>query len=130
MAYAGIGAVLNKTGNAVGALENYLKSEAILEERLKSDPTNVFRQGDLRFVSIDMGRVYKKLAADRQLPLERQIEYWREGRSSLQRGLDIYLDHTKRGLRSSGPLVNPEEVAREIAECDEALARLSQSSSL
>jgi len=54
----------------------------------------------------------------------RKIERWREGRSWYQKSLNIYLEMRSRGTLRGADSGKPDEIGRQISDCDAALAKL------
>jgi non-specific serine/threonine protein kinase/serine/threonine-protein kinase len=136
LAYFEYANLLTKSGNASGALEYYRKVAAIRETMSEADPTNIRDRRDLAVSYSKLGEVCVMLALDSK-PTTRKIAAWREARSWYQRSLDIVVEIRDRGLLSAtgiqiGAMMGPsslkvENISRDIAKCDDAIAKLQAS---
>jgi hypothetical protein len=102
----------------------YRKSVAIVEALSATDPTNAVARRDAAYCYSSFGDVHAMLASKAKASVGEQIERWRQARSWYQRSLSVTLDMRRRGILRSSDADEPDKLARRIAECDAALAKL------
>jgi tetratricopeptide (TPR) repeat protein len=119
-----IGAVQVELGDPSAAMTNLGKSLAIHDAELAADPSNVIVQTRMALAAAGMGTVYALRASAERRPARDRIRDWREARSMYQRAFDVWEDLRKRGSTTGDDAARPAGLAREIAGCDAALARL------
>jgi hypothetical protein len=61
------------------------------------------------------------MATEAKTPASARTENWREARAWYQRSLAIWLDMRSKNALSPADASKPEDLARRIAQCDEAL---------
>lgn len=124
--YRRLGETLEKIGDNLEAIASYRRAAMFNEKFLAANPTNALVRSALATEYFKLGKQYAMLASDTKTPRSKRLDHWREARSWYQRSLDTLLE-----LRASGALaasyavsyaVKPDEVTREIARCDAALA--------
>jgi len=100
------------------------KALAVHESNLPRDPSNVMVRAQIADSAAGLGKVYSvfgsrgKSAADR-------TRNWREARAWYQKAHDLWLGLRNQGATTGTEAAKPDELAREIARCEEALAKLS-----
>jgi non-specific serine/threonine protein kinase/serine/threonine-protein kinase len=118
-----IGDLLIETGDLAGALERYRQVLIIRESLSVADPKNAEIRSDLAKTYKNLGKVYTMLASQSKRSVSQRIKHWHQARSWYQNSLDVLLDMRQRGILSSADAGEPDNVAREIARCDAALAK-------
>ena len=124
LSYNEVGLLLAKSGDAARALENSRKGRMIAEALSTANPANAELRALLASTYASFGRAHAALASAQKSPAARQLEHWREGREWVQKGMSILTDLRDRGAWASPTYGSPEELAKEIAGYDAAIARL------
>jgi non-specific serine/threonine protein kinase/serine/threonine-protein kinase len=119
-----IGTVQAELGQADEALPVLRKALAVHESELASDPSNVLPRARVANSAGGLGKVHSVLAARAKSPAER-VRSWREARGWYQKAHDLWLGLRTQGATTGTEAAKPDELAGEIARCDEALAKLS-----
>jgi hypothetical protein len=90
----------------------------MIDEVLVADsPTNASARNTLALLYSQLGSYHVALAEKTG-----QKEQWRRARDAYQKSFDIYQDMKNKGTLTGADAGKPDEFAREIAECDAALA--------
>jgi hypothetical protein len=90
---------------------------------LARDPANALARARVASSAEGLGKVYKVLASRAKSPSE-SASNWRTARAWYQKAHDIWLDFRNQGATTGVEAAKPDDLAREIARCDEALAKL------
>jgi non-specific serine/threonine protein kinase/serine/threonine-protein kinase len=122
--YHGIGDELQAAGDVAGAVNRYRQAVTILEALLAKEPMDAEVRADLVHSYTRLGELLATLGANATAPLSQRVEHWQQARSWYQRSLDVLLDMRRRGLLTDTDANRPDSIAREIATCDAALAKL------
>lgn len=124
--YSDIGDMLLKQRKVTEALESYRKAVAIAEELRKIDSTDEDLHTFLAICYSSPGKTYAMLASDEKTPSTSRIKFWSEARMWFRRSLDVWLDMRQGGTLRRLDAGKPDEISREIARCDAALAKLKR----
>ncbi len=108
----GAGAVLAKVGSPAEALRELRQALAVLEPLASANPSNQMLRASLANAHTGLAKV------------EARLGHWREARSWFERSREVWLDLRERGATTGSEAALPDELAREIARCDAALAKL------
>jgi len=119
-----IGSAQAALGQADEALPVLRKALAAQEANLPRDPSNVMVRAQIALSAAGLGKVHSVFASRNKSVPERSRS-WREARSWYQKAHDLWLELRKQGATTGTEAAMPEELAREIARCDEALAKLA-----
>jgi non-specific serine/threonine protein kinase/serine/threonine-protein kinase len=122
--YQRFGAMQAEVGHVDTALAYLRRALAIQESVLAKDPSNAISRAFIADSAAGLGNVYSKLAAAAATSRRDRIRYWLVARSWYQRGYDLWLELRKRGSTTGDEAARPEDLARDIAKCDAALANL------
>ncbi|HAF13757.1 MAG TPA: hypothetical protein DCK99_08660 [Blastocatellia bacterium] len=122
LSYRKIGEVLARIGDQTAALDNFREAAPIFEVLAKRSPTNTKTRGGLALTYFDLGNGHAKLASSAKSAHSHWIEHWQEARNWYQKSWDIWQDLRNHGTLIKADADKPDEVAREIAKCDAALA--------
>ena len=122
--YKKLGETLEKAGDMAGAIETHRKLSATAEKLAAANQTNVMARRTVAIEYSALAAAYTKLASDEKTPASKRKELWREARNWYQKSLDIYQDMKSKGTLSGADANKPDELAKEIAKCDEALRRV------
>lgn len=120
-----IGNLLLKTRDLAGALNSHQRALELREKLSATDPTNADFGSDLALTCSELGAVQAAMASEPKTPKVERIAHWKEAKAHYQRSLDIW-----RRLQKQSALVNqtykdqPDKIAKEMARCDAALAKL------
>ncbi len=121
--YHNIGGSLLDLGDTNVGLEYYHKAATIYEQLLGSNPADTSTSRDLASLLRFRGDVQLKMALKASAGMREQT--LREARASYQRSLQLWLDMQSRGILSKAEQTRPDELSRQIAECDAALSKLA-----
>ncbi len=121
------GRELVATGDPAAAVPVIKGALEVFKEMRAADPDNAMTRARVAAVHASLGAAYAALAAAPKKPVSQQIEYWRSARASFQRSREIWVDFLNRGATSGTEAAEPDRLAREIARCEAALARLCAS---
>ena len=121
--YMTIADVTLKLGNGKDALEGYQKALAIREALVAANPDDADGRTQLARIYESLGN-YSFLLAKK----DGRTESWREAKRRYQQSLDIWVELKNKEKLDSKYADKPTEIARNIAVCDGALARISTSS--
>jgi tetratricopeptide (TPR) repeat protein len=122
--YSKLGRLLANGGNTVGAIENYHKGLTIFEALSANDRTNAELHRALADTYSKLAEAHTILAANTKSPADKRLAQWREARSWYEKSLELLTDMRNRGSLTGLDTRKPEEISRQIANCDNALARL------
>ena len=132
--YLEIGALLKRQGHISATLEKYRQAAAIMEQALSASSQLKVpgqRRASFRYrlaeVYFLLGTEHEQLAMGVNSPANIRKEHWRAARDWYQRSLEAWMDLRDQGQLSESLLNKPDEVARRIAECDEAIVKLQGS---
>jgi serine/threonine protein kinase/tetratricopeptide (TPR) repeat protein len=118
---AGLGLSLNELGNAAGAQANLLRAQTEADALATQSPANSRLQMRLALRLLEYGRISAGFM--RQSPSGERAQRVRSSRDLLTRSLDIWRSLRDQGKLSRVDAGKPDEVAREIARCDEVLRK-------
>jgi len=119
-----IGDALLRLKDVAGAEAGYRKALEIYDPLAAEDPTDETLRRDQALAYEGLGNVSAELASVNKLQRE-QIGRWNEARSRYRQSLDIWRDLEKRNVLRTADAGKPDEVARKLARCDAALAKLN-----
>jgi eukaryotic-like serine/threonine-protein kinase len=117
-----MGTLLAKDGAPEEALMVLGRSARLLEPVLAADPNNVNTTSMLAGTTEGFAFAHAALGADPRLPLQSRLAHWREARSRFQEVYAFWKDLRAKGIAVAADAARPEQLAREIARCDAALA--------
>jgi tetratricopeptide (TPR) repeat protein len=119
-----IGECLMKLNDTAGAFD-HLHRAAALREALAARPgASVAARLDPAFAYAHLSELYAALAVNENTPRAARIKHWQSAREWHAKSLAIFLIVREEGLLPAKHAASPDEIAREIAKCDEALAKL------
>jgi tetratricopeptide (TPR) repeat protein len=120
--YADIGNVLSALSDHAGAVAAFVKAVPLAEEVSAQSPTNMRLRARLALRYLEAGKSCEQNA--RPGAADAQTHY-RQAKDYLGKSLSIWQDLRSRGTLSPTDSNKPEEVIKEIAKCDAALAKIS-----
>jgi eukaryotic-like serine/threonine-protein kinase len=124
--YVRIGKALVAEGKAAQGVQSERKAVQILESLAAADQAETyFKPTDLADARSAVAEGYSRLASQPGIPEASRIARWREARSWYQKSLDIWSLQKKKALLSRWNATEPDRIAKEIASCDAALAKLN-----
>ncbi len=109
-------------GHTELAIDYFRKAIRLAEESCSADPQNARMRRGLAETYSGMATVYSSMPA-KSAP-SKNIKSLGEARSWYQKSLDIYQDMKNKGTLNGAVASKPDEVARDIAKCDDALKKL------
>jgi tetratricopeptide (TPR) repeat protein len=120
-----IGTILARQGDAQGALPHLERALRLLEELSAKDPSNLFTRSQIAETHIAFGFARAAQGAEQSRRSDERRELYREAKDHFEKGLAFWTEARERGVTTGAESEKPEELAREIAACDRALAALS-----
>ena len=121
---ASIGEMKARLGDRAGAIADSSRAIAMLNE-IPADPQNSAVSGARGQVYMSLATTHAGLAESKRADLTQRREHWRAARDMYVRSQAIWQDLQNRGILTADSAEKPQEVARGIARCDEALRQLS-----
>jgi len=121
---AGIGEMEARLGDRAGAIADSSRAMALLNET-PADPQNSALSSARGQAYIYVAATHAELAGSKSADLTQRREHWRAARDMYVRSQAIWQDMQQRGILTGDNDEKPQEVARGIAQCDEALRKLS-----
>lgn len=107
-----------------GALDSALRGIKIDEALLAKYPANALIRNTLAQLYEDLGSYHGKLAGKMVASPGRQNEEWRAAKEAYQKSLDLYDGMKTQKNLSAADAGKADELAREIVNCDAALAQV------
>jgi tetratricopeptide (TPR) repeat protein len=98
------------------SIENANEAATIGESLIKIDPENAGAQNLLASACFQLGKCDAQLATKTN-----QLDQWRKARAAYEKSLKIYQEMKSKGTLSAVDGTKPDELVREIAQCDAAL---------
>lgn len=123
MSDAGLGDTLIRKGEIAEGRELIKKALAIFEELAARSPDDGEARRDLAIGYQTFGETLAAVADDEKTPGAKRRQLWREARGWYQRSLDVFLDMQRRGVMREADATIIEEITREIARSDAAIAK-------
>ena len=118
--YLRISMLLSDSDDLGGAAPYARKAISICENLVATDPNNSTARNTLALSYSQLGRSYS-LSAVKAGVISQQKADWLDAKSWYQKSLNIWEDLKAKGTLNSADAGKPDEVAREIANCDSAL---------
>ncbi len=122
--YTRLGSLLTSLGDTVRAGDYLGKGRELFEGVARSDPKGVTPRKGLADAYASIGELHARLASRASGVSSVQTERWSEARLWFQKSLDIWQDLRNKGALSLADAGKLEEVAKEIARCDDNLKKL------
>ncbi len=119
-----LGTSLAQTGGAAEAVGLLQRSSRTLAPVLAADPSNHGSRARAANATIGLGFAHAALAAEPGLSTDARAGHWREAKAAFHDGLVFWTEMRDNGLVPGTEGDAPDRLAREIAKCDAALARL------
>src|SRR5262249_11458889 len=117
-----VGLVELKAGDPAAARDHYRQALSLYEAISRGDPANEEAREDVAAgLSAEAGAGAALAAAPKTVAAEK-TEHWRQARSLYRASLDVWLDLKKRSVLRAANAGELEEVSKQIAACDRALA--------
>ena len=104
-----------------GAVASAVEGIKIDEALVADSPADVSAQNTLALLYTQLGAAHAKGAAKADEPKESQREHWRNAKEAYGKSLEIYQAMKTKGTLAGADAKKPDEIAAEIAKCDEAL---------
>ena len=96
----------------------------ILEPLLAADPKNLGTRARVADSRIGLGFAHAALGASPGLATAVRVSHWRDAKAHFHGGLVFWAEMRDQGIVPGAEGDRPDRLAREIAKCDAALARL------
>ncbi len=122
--YGSMAEIMEGINDAAGALRNYRDAVSILEPLVVADPMNAATERRLGLYYSYLGSLEAKQAGASSLPENKKAELWQQAREWYQKSLNAFRDIQKHGVLNGVEPLKADQMAAEIARCDEALAKL------
>jgi tetratricopeptide (TPR) repeat protein len=119
-----IGTAQATLGQADEALPMLRKALAVQEANMDRDPSTVMGRAQLALTAGGLGKAHSVFASRGKSAADR-LRNWRQARSWYQKAHDLWFELRKQGATAGTEAAMPDELAREVARCDEALAKLT-----
>ncbi len=114
--------VQSQANDLSGAIDSAVQGIRIDEVLVATSPTNASARSTLALLYSQLGASHAAFAA--KAGASKGDEHWRAARDAFQKSLDIYQDMKSKGKLSGADVNKPEELAKEIAKCDDALKKV------
>lgn len=114
--YLAFGRYQFKSGDVSNSIKAYLTGIKIDEVLVATSPTNASARTTLALLDKQLGDSRAALGA------KGNPTQWSAAKDAYQKALDIYVDMKNKGTLSGADSTKPDELAKEIAKCDAALA--------
>lgn len=121
--YQSLGVSFEQTNELSPALEFMSKAQSLAEQSAANDPQNGRIAHRLAKIYADVGEVHRKLAGERNLPQPIRTTNLRTARECYERSLQIWRELKQRDRVMPPDNAKPDDVARQLAECDALLSR-------
>jgi hypothetical protein len=115
--YLAMSRVQSQADDLNGALDSVNQGIKIDEVLVAASPSNSGARNTLAQLYSQLGASHAALAEK-----GKQTEHWRAAKDAYQKSLDIYQDMKSKETLSGADAGKPEEIAKEMAKCDAALA--------
>jgi tetratricopeptide (TPR) repeat protein len=117
--YIRLGSLLSRAGKTSSATDYLQKAISRAEEQCTRDPQNVR-------IPRDLAEAYESMAINRLNVSRKSADQnmLHEARSGLKKSFGIWQDMKNKGTLSGADAGKPDELAKEIAKCDDALKKL------
>jgi eukaryotic-like serine/threonine-protein kinase len=110
-----------KAGERKDALEACKKTRALLEIKT-DDPTNASQARERMEAYLHLAEAYVFLASDKKISLEERQQQWATARELYEQSFEVWAQLQRNNALPAGYARTPDQLAREIARCDAALA--------
>jgi eukaryotic-like serine/threonine-protein kinase len=119
-----LGDGLLKQKHSAEGIQNLREALSLFQHLAETDSTNNYSRSGLADVYSDIGTAYGRLATEHRLSPSSQLQDWQIARANYQKSLDTLNDlrHRNTTTRQGNPEII--KLEKNIAMCDEALARL------
>ncbi len=121
--YVNLGKAL-APGDRAGALEAYNKAIDLLGSLTATDVNNAQYRVRLADAVTGAARLYSRMASATDLERSLRVAHWNKARSLYRQGQDLWLELDRGGKLAVTDRQRPQEVARELAGCENSLAKL------
>lgn len=105
-----------------GAVDSANQGIKIDEVLVAASPTNASARNTLALLNSQLGSSHATLAA--KASGGKQTGEWQAAKDAYQKSLDTYQDLKSKGALKGADANKPDEIAKEIAKCDQVLAKL------
>ena len=122
--YLRLGDAQLKSKDAAAAQLTYEKCLMLAESRVAADATNAGAQADLADSLARLGALNLSEGSNLDLPIKTRKSHLNSARAWYQKSLNLWLDMRKHGILSGVLSQSPDQVAAELAKCENALRTL------
>jgi non-specific serine/threonine protein kinase/serine/threonine-protein kinase len=119
--YLALSRVQVELDDPAGAVASALEGIRIDEALVADAPADVSAQNTLALLYTQLGASHVQRATKADAPKEDQREHWRNAKGAYTKTLEIYQTMKAKGTLAGADAKKPDEIAAEIARCDEAL---------
>ena len=122
--YGSLAEIMEGISDAEGALRNYRNAVSILEPLVVADPMNAATERRLGIYYSYLGLLDAKQAGAPSIPANKRVELWQQAREWYQKSMNAFRNIQKHGILTGAEPLKADQMAAEVAHCDEALAKL------
>lgn len=120
-----IGTLMAQHGDARGAVPLLERALRLLDDVARKDPASLVTRALLANAHTGLGHAHAALGADSALGREARRDHYREAKGHFAQGLIFWKDVRAQGLTTGEENGKPEQLTREIANSELALAKLA-----
>ena len=124
--YEAMGLLFANNNQPVPALEYFRKAESMASASAVHDPQNGRVRLRLARILTEMAAFFRKLGDQRDLAVDSRDTNLKTAIDFYRRSLEVWQDLRNKEMLSSFDVTKPEELAKEIANCEAALSSLER----
>jgi len=121
--YYNFGYALAQKGEAEAAVATYQKAITLMEEVSAANPANARFRANVAMFYVYFGKLWETLATQTGVSTAVRRQRWEAARTWYQRAMTLTNEMRAQNLSTGSAVSTPEQLAKHIARCDEALAK-------
>lgn len=125
LCYTNLGKAL-APGESADALKQYSRAVELLDHLTVTDKTNAQYRIDLADALANAARLYARMASTGHEEPSLRLQQWTKARSFYERSQNLWLELDRNGKLPTAGRQSLREIARELAGCNDSLAKLQQ----
>ncbi len=122
--YQRIGTLMAQHGDPRGAAPLLERALQLLEDVESKDPSSLITRALVANTHTGLGYVHAALGAEAKLGVDERIDHYREAKDHFGQGLAFWTEARDRGLTTGEESSLPDQIARQVANCEQASASL------